>query len=44
MTVETKATLNDKTIEKLQKLIRANIDAYDGFRESAEEIDDESVS
>ncbi|HUG66257.1 MAG TPA: PA2169 family four-helix-bundle protein [Pirellulaceae bacterium] len=44
MVLETKTTLNDKTIESLQKLIRANIDAYDGFREAADEIDDQSVA
>ncbi|WP_417734583.1 PA2169 family four-helix-bundle protein [Rosistilla oblonga] len=40
MSLETKTNLNESTVTKLQKLIRANIDAYDGFRESAEEIDD----
>jgi len=44
MALETKSTLNDKTTDKLQKLIRANIDAYDGFREAAEEIDDQGVA
>ncbi|KAA1261451.1 hypothetical protein LF1_40010 [Rubripirellula obstinata] len=40
MTLETKTDLNDATIAKLQKLIRANIDSYNGFHKSAEEIDD----
>ncbi|TWU23851.1 PA2169 family four-helix-bundle protein [Novipirellula artificiosorum] len=40
MRLETKTDLNETTIEKLQKLIRANIDSYNGFHESAEEIDD----
>ena len=31
-------------MDKLQDLIRANIDAYDGLRESAEEIDDPSIA
>lgn len=44
MSLETKQTLNDKTISKLQKLIRSNIDSYDGFRESADQIDDPMVA
>lgn len=38
MSLETKYDLNEETIEQLQTLIRYNIDAYDGFRKSAEEI------
>ena len=44
MSLETKTTLYDETIEKVQKLIRANIDAHDGFTECAAEIDDPSVA
>ena len=44
MSLETKTDLNDTTIEKLQKLIRANIDSYNGFHESAEEIDDAKLT
>lgn len=44
MSIETKSTLNDETIEKLQKLIRANIDSYNGFHESAEELNDEKLA
>lgn len=44
MSYETKTDLNDTTIEKLQKLIQANIDACNGFRESAEELDDPTLS
>lgn len=44
MTLETKCNLSDQTIEKLQKLIRANIDSYNGFHESAEEMDDPQLS
>lgn len=44
MSLETKTNLNASTVTKLQKLIRANIDAYDGFRESAEEIDDTTLA
>ncbi|UUO07317.1 PA2169 family four-helix-bundle protein [Blastopirellula sp. J2-11] len=44
MSLETKITLNDKTVAKLQKLIRSNIDSYDGFRESADQIDDAQVA
>ena len=39
MSLETKTNLREETIEKLQKLIRYNIDAYDGFKKSAEEIE-----
>lgn len=44
MSLETKLNLNDSTITKLQTLIRANIDSYDGFRESADQIDDAQVA
>ncbi len=44
MSLETKTDLNEKTINKLQKLIRANIDSYDGFREAAEEVKDKELS
>ena len=44
MSLETKSTLTDETIEKLQKLIRANIDSYNGFHESAEELDDAQLT
>ncbi|TWU51242.1 PA2169 family four-helix-bundle protein [Rubripirellula reticaptiva] len=44
MALETKTNLNDTTIEKIQKLIRANIDSYNGFHESAEEIDDAKLT
>lgn len=40
MSLETKTDLNEQTIDKLQKLIRANIDSYNGFHESADNIDD----
>ncbi|WP_235908679.1 PA2169 family four-helix-bundle protein [Roseiconus nitratireducens] len=35
--------MNEETVDKLQKLIRANIDSYDGFKESAEEVSDGSL-
>src|SRR5687768_9223036 len=38
MTLETKFNLSEETIEKLQTLIRYNIDAHDGFENCAEEI------
>ncbi len=38
MSLETKFNLSEETIEKLQTLIRYNIDAYDGFQKCAEEI------
>ncbi|MCO8121681.1 PA2169 family four-helix-bundle protein [Stieleria sp. TO1_6] len=44
MSLETKMDLNESTIDKLQKLIRANIDSYNGFHESAEELDDAKLS
>lgn len=44
MTLETKFDLNDQTIEKLQKLIRYNIDSHDGFKECAEEIENPNLS
>ncbi len=44
MSLETKSDLNEKTIAKLQKLIRANIDSFDGFHKSAEQIDDHSLA
>lgn len=44
MALETKTDLNNETVEKLQKLIRANIDSYNGFHEAAEEIEDSSIA
>ncbi len=44
MSLETKTDLNDSTIDKLQKLIQANIDSYNGFHESAEEMEDQKLS
>lgn len=44
MTLETKHDLSETTVTKIQSLIRANIDSYDGFRESAEEIEDTAVA
>lgn len=44
MSTETKIDLNENTLEKLQKLIRANIDSYNGYHESAEELKDERLS
>lgn len=43
MALETKMDLNEGTLTKLQKLIRANIDSYNGFHESAEEIADSKL-
>ena len=40
MALETKIDLNPETIDKLQDLIRINIDSFDGFKEAAEEVDD----
>ncbi|TWT66205.1 PA2169 family four-helix-bundle protein [Allorhodopirellula solitaria] len=44
MPLETKTNLNETTIAKLQKLIRANIDSYDGFREAADELKDKEIA
>ncbi len=44
MSLETKTDLNAETIDQLQKLIRANIDAHDGLREAAEQISDQRVA
>ncbi len=40
MTLETKDHLNKDTLEKVQSLIRANIDSSKGFTESAGEVND----
>lgn len=44
MSLETTVNLNADTLAKLQDLIRANIDAYDGLQESADEINDHSIA
>lgn len=44
MSVETKLSLNDSTISKLQQLIRINIDSENGFDEAAKQIDDQRVA
>ena len=41
MNIETKTDLNESTIEGLQKLIRYNIDSVKGYRESAEQVEDQ---
>lgn len=43
-TLQTKSDLKESTIEKLQTLIRYNIDSYNGFAESAKEIDHDGLS
>lgn len=44
MNLETKSNLNESTIGGIQKLIRYNIDSFDGFREAAEDIEDASIT
>jgi len=44
MALETKHNLNDSTVDKLQKLIRVNIDSHDGFNEAAKEIKDSTLA
>lgn len=44
MSLETKANLNEETIETLQDLIQINIDSQKGFNESATEVDDVNLA
>lgn len=44
MPIETHHNLREETIEKLQTLIRYNIDAYDGFQKGAESIDNPNLA
>ncbi len=44
MTYDAKRTLSDNAIHKIQKLIRANLDASEGFIECADKINDESIA
>lgn len=44
MSVETKYQLSETTIDKLQELIRINIDSELGFSEAAEQIEDLTVA
>lgn len=44
MTAETKLSLSQDTIEKLQELIQVNIDSRDGFNEAAAQLDDMTIS
>ena len=44
MTLETVTNLNEETVEAVQDLIQANIDSANGFRESAEVIEDQQLS
>lgn len=44
MSVETKTTLCDETIEKLNDLVRINIDSHEGLLEAAKAIDDKAVA
>ncbi|WP_166826038.1 PA2169 family four-helix-bundle protein [Thalassoroseus pseudoceratinae] len=43
MGLETKSDLRKETVEGLQKLIRYNIDSYKGFREAADEVEDQRL-
>ncbi len=42
--MKTMGTLNDKTVEHLQDLIRINIDSCKGFEEAADKIESDSVA
>ena len=44
MSIETLTNLNESTINGLQKLIRYNIDSYEGFRDAADEVKDADVA
>ena len=44
MSTETKLSLSQETLEKLQELIQVNIDSRDGFNESAAQIDDMTIT
>ena len=44
MSLETKLNLNESTISGLQKLIRYNIDSFDGFRDAAEDVEDAKIA
>ncbi len=44
MALETKLSLDDEVIEKLQDLIQLNLDSYEGFLEAADRIDDKRIA
>jgi len=44
MSIPAETELQTATVEKLQDLIQTNIDSVKGFRESADEISDESLA
>ena len=44
MSIETLKNLDDSTVCGMQKLIRYNIDSYEGFRDAADEVKDADVA
>jgi uncharacterized protein (TIGR02284 family) len=44
MGTETKTNLNKATLEKLQDLIRINIDSENGFQDAAHQVEDTNIS
>ncbi|APZ94165.1 PA2169 family four-helix-bundle protein [Fuerstiella marisgermanici] len=44
MALETKSTLTDETVEKLQDLVRINMDSHQGLLDAADAIDDDAVA
>ncbi len=44
MSVETKTSLNDATVSKLQDLIRINIDSEEGFQEAVQQLEDSRLT
>jgi uncharacterized protein (TIGR02284 family) len=44
MAAETKTSLNEATIDKLQELIRINIDSENGFLDAAHQVEDSNIS
>ncbi|QGJ69176.1 Histidine kinase [Planctomycetales bacterium 10988] len=43
MAIESVQNLKEETIEKLQDLIRANIDSYKGFKQASEKVENEHL-
>jgi uncharacterized protein (TIGR02284 family) len=44
MAVETKVTLSDEVVSKIQGLVRINIDSESGFNEAAQNVDDTAMA
>ncbi len=44
MAMETKTSLQKKTVDKLQELVQVNIDSHDGFNDAASNTEDMTIS